>query len=133
MLVTKPTVLIAEDDRDLSEVLWLNLRLAGFNVVTAADGDTALRLALEHAPEVVVLDVMMPERDGLEVLQDLRSDPRTSGIPVVVVTAATAEEQIWAGWQAGADHYLTKPVRLAGLVELVTEIVGGDLAPETVA
>lgn len=132
MPVTKPTVLIAEDDRDLSELLWLNLRLAGFNVVTAADGDTALRLALEHVPEVVVLDVMMPERDGLEVLRDLRSDPRTSDIPVVVMTAATAEEQIWAAWQAGADHYLTKPVRLAGLVELVAEIVGGDLTSETV-
>jgi DNA-binding response OmpR family regulator len=121
--VGQPTVLVAEDDRDLQEVLWLNLRLAGMSVLTASDGDTALRLAREHRPDVVVLDVMMPGRGGMEVLQELRSDPDLREVPVVVVTACAAEEQIWAGWQAGADHYLTKPVRLTSLVELVTGIV----------
>jgi len=121
--VGQPTVLVAEDDRDLQEVLWLNLRLAGLSVLTAADGDTALRLAREHSPDVIVLDVMMPGRSGMAVLQALRSDPVLREVPVVMVTACAAEEQIWAGWQAGADHYLTKPVRLTSLVELVSGIV----------
>lgn len=123
MDVGQPTVLVAEDDRDLQEVLWLNLRLAGLSVLTAADGDTALRLAREHSPDVIVLDVMMPGRSGMAVLQALRSDPVLREVPVVMVTACAAEEQIWAGWQAGADHYLTKPVRLTSLVELVSGIV----------
>jgi len=124
--VRQPTVLVAEDDRDLQEVLWLNLRLAGMSVVMANDGDSALRLAVESQPDVVVLDVMMPGRDGFDVLRAMRADERTATTPVVMMTACATDEQIWAGWQAGADHYLTKPVRLTSLVELVSDIVKAD-------
>lgn len=123
--MSQPVVLIAEDDRDLQELLWLNLRMSGVAVLSASDGPTALRLAREHCPEAIVLDVMMPGLDGLSVLRNLRADPATAGIPVVVVTACSNETEIWDGWQAGADHYLTKPVRLQSLIDLITRIVQG--------
>lgn len=123
--MSQPVVLIAEDDRDLQELLWLNLRMSGVAVLTASDGPSALRLAREHAPAAIVLDVMMPGLDGLSVLRNLRADPATAAIPVVVVTACSKETQIWDGWQAGADHYLTKPVRLQSLIDLITRIVDG--------
>jgi DNA-binding response OmpR family regulator len=117
------TVLVVEDDLDLLEVMWFNLRLAGLQVETASDGEAALRAVAARRPGAVVLDVMMPNVDGMGVLRALRADPATARLPVIVVTAKATEADIWDGWQAGADHYLTKPVRVAALVQLVKELV----------
>jgi DNA-binding response OmpR family regulator len=123
------TVLVVEDDPDLQELVWFNLRLAGLQVVAVSDGEAALRAVAEHRPDAVVLDVMMPNLDGIAVLRALRADPATVDLPVVVVTARATDTDIWDGWQAGADHYLTKPVRIAALVELITELVGAAKVP----
>lgn len=118
------TILVAEDDSDLRELLWLNLRLAGHHVLTACDGEEALRAIAGACPDLIVLDVMMPGHDGISVLRSVRADPATAQVPVIVLSAKAAQDEIWHGWAAGADHYLTKPARISAVVELVGEVLG---------
>lgn len=119
-----PNVLVVEDDPVLQELLWFNLKLAGHRVATASDGHTALAMIAEHRPDVVVLDMMMPGCDGSTVLRTLRADPENDSIAVVVVTAKATDADIWRGWQDGADDYLTKPVKISAVVDLVSGLVG---------
>ncbi len=105
----RPTVLVADDDEDIRVYLDVVLGLAGFDVVTAADGHEALVAAREVGPDLVVLDVMMPRMGGFEALQRLREDARTSHLPVMLLTARTQREDTVEGLEAGADDYVTKP------------------------
>jgi diguanylate cyclase (GGDEF)-like protein len=102
-------VLVVDDDEDIRTVLRVTLELAGFSVTTAADGHDALELARAEPPDVVLLDVMMPRMDGLEVLTRLRADARTSHVPVLLVTARAQSQDAVDGLQKGADDYITKP------------------------
>ena len=102
-------VLIADDDEDIRVYLEVTLNLAGYEVVHAADGVEALELATTSSPDIIVLDVMMPRLDGLETLRRLRSDARTSHLPVLLLTARVQREDAIDGLDAGADDYLTKP------------------------
>lgn len=102
-------VLIADDDEDIRAYLELTLSLAGYDVLEAADGATAVECCVSDPPDVVLLDVMMPRLDGLEVLRRLREDVRTSHVPVLLVTAKVQREDILEGLAAGADDYVTKP------------------------
>ena len=102
-------VLVADDDGDIRELLVLDLEMSGYEVLTADNGVQAEEVAKQELPDLIVLDVMMPGRTGLEVLSSLRSDDRTNEIPVVMLTALTNDEDVWAGWSAGADYYMTKP------------------------
>jgi diguanylate cyclase (GGDEF)-like protein len=102
-------ILIAEDEPHLREVLRLQLELAGFEVFEACDGQEALERAQEVRPEVVLLDVMMPRMDGYEALRRLRDSYATRFIPVIMLTAKDAREDMLAGFQSGANDYLTKP------------------------
>ena len=102
-------VLVVDDDADIRTVLELTLEHAGFEVLPAADGEQALRLARVERPDVVLLDVMMPGRDGIDVLRSLRTDPRTSNIPVLLLTARAQPQDAVSGLEAGADDYITKP------------------------
>lgn len=103
------TVLIADDDPDLRELLTLNLELGGYSVEVAENGARAGELARALLPDLIVLDVMMPVRDGLDILRDLKADRTTRDIPVVMLTALASDKDAWAGWQAGATYYMTKP------------------------
>ena len=102
-------ILVVDDEPDALELIEFNLRNAGFSVLAAGDGAQALRLARENLPDLIVLDVMLPEVDGLEVCRALRRDPATRGIPIIMLTARAAEIDRVLGLELGADDYVTKP------------------------
>ena len=110
MMTTKiHTVLIADDDPDIRAVLALNLELSGYSVTLAEHGGQAGELARSVLPDLIVLDVMMPVSDGFDILKELKADEATKDIPVVMLTARASDTDVWAGWQAGATYYMTKP------------------------
>jgi two-component system alkaline phosphatase synthesis response regulator PhoP len=117
-------VLIADDDADIVRLIGLNLRTEGFEVIEAVNGNEAWALARSAAPDLVLLDVMMPERDGIDVLTSLKAHPRTKHIPVVLVTAKANDDDVWQGWRAGADYYMTKPFNLDELMRFVDMVLG---------
>jgi DNA-binding response OmpR family regulator len=106
----------------LRDLLVANLEADGHDVVSAADGVTALALVRATSPDLVLLDVMMPGADGISVLQALRADPATAQLTIVLLTARATDSDQWAGWQAGADSYLTKPVPYEHLASLIAEL-----------
>ena len=119
-----PLVLCADDDEDILALVSLRLRRAGFEVVTAADGDAAIELAREHRPALAVLDVMMPKRTGYEVLEALRGDAAMSELKVILLSARVQEGDVARGMDAGADAYLAKPFKAQELVAKVQELLG---------
>ena len=102
-------IVVADDDPVLRSLLQLKLEGEGHEVTLASDGDEALRLATSDAPELVVLDVAMPGIDGLEVTRLLRERPETKSLPIVLLTGRDTDPDIVAGWQSGANYYITKP------------------------
>ena len=116
------TVVVADDDAVLRSLLVLNLEAEGLNVHEAQNGAQALQFALTHAPDLIVLDVMMPVHDGLKVLRALKDEPTTAEIPVVLLTARAAPAEIEEGWAAGADYYLTKPFHIEQLLEFIDDL-----------
>ena len=112
-------VLVADDDPDILDLLTLNLECHGYQVHAAPDGEVAHRMAMELTPDLIVLDVMMPKMDGLEVLAALKAHPNTRDIPVVMLTAKASDSDVWQGWQAGADYYITKPFDLDELMRFI--------------
>jgi diguanylate cyclase (GGDEF)-like protein len=112
-------VLIADDDEDIVRFVEVNLRLEGFEVATAFDGEQALQGAFDLLPDLVLLDVMMPKVDGFEVCQRLRSDGRTKNISVIMLTAKSLSADKVVGLTAGADDYMIKPFDPTELVARV--------------
>ena len=112
-------VLVADDDPDMLTILRVNLEAEGYAVEEAHDGAAAWDKARDLRPDMVVLDVMMPRIDGIEVLTRMRNDPGTCDIPIVLLTAKSTDEDIWDGWRAGADYYLTKPFQLDELLRFI--------------
>jgi len=102
-------ILIVDDEPEAVELLEFNLKQAGFGVISAANGTEALKKARALAPTLIVLDLMLPEIDGLEVCKMLRRDPATAAIPIIMVTAKAAELDRILGLELGADDYVTKP------------------------
>lgn len=121
-------VLVVDDDVDIRELVGQKLRLAGFDVVTAVDGTSALEVLSMSSFDVVVLDVAMPGLSGIDVCRQLRDDPRTADIAVIMLTARTNATFATLGYMAGADLYLSKPFSPRELVEQVKSIV--DRRPE---
>lgn len=105
----KRHLLVVEDDEDILELVSYNLVKAGYRVTRAATGREALARVAEDPPDLVVLDLMLPETDGTEVCRRLKGDVNTSAIPVVMLTAKGEESDIVAGLELGADDYITKP------------------------
>jgi DNA-binding response OmpR family regulator len=103
------TVLVADDDADICDLLCFKLEQAGYAVRVAADGPTALAAVASGDIDVALLDVMMPGASGLEVCRQLRADPITASLPVIMVTARASERDVQAGFAYGADDYLVKP------------------------
>ena len=104
-----PVILVVDDEPDAAELVEFNLTAAGFAVLLAADGEEAVRKAREHEPDLIVLDVMLPELDGLEVCKLLRRDAATARVPILMLTARAAEIDRVLGLELGADDYVTKP------------------------
>ena len=102
-------ILIVEDERDIVDLLRYNLQEAGFETDYVRNGADALHRAIEQSPDLILLDLMLPEVDGLIVCRLLKNDPRTKNIPIVMVTAKTGEQDRIAGLELGVDDYITKP------------------------
>src|SRR6202000_966021 len=102
-------ILVVDDEPEAVELVEFNLKQAGFSVVTAADGAEALNKARAASPNLIVLDLMLPEISGLECCKMLRRDPATSGVPIIMLTAKAAEIDRVLGLELGADDYITKP------------------------
>ena len=121
---TKSVVLVADDDRDILDLLAFRLGRAGYEVVSASDGEEALRLAVDRKPDLAVLDVMMPKLDGYEVTRRMRADESTKRIPVILLTARVQEHDVARGFEVGADEYMKKPFSPAELRARVQAIIG---------
>lgn len=127
--MTNPRVLLVDDDEDVRHMTRVSLGFEGFEVTEAPDGTTGLALAREEKPDAIVLDVMMPGRDGFDVLRELRDDADLRDVPVVILTAKPNAEQ--EGWQAGATAYLTKPFTGTALAGTLRRLLEGG-SPEAV-
>lgn len=131
--MAKATIMIVDDEEDIRELVELNLRREGFNVIGSETGEQALKLLRSQPPDLIVLDLMLPGIDGLEVCREIKSDPRTKQIPIVMLTAKGEEADIVTGLELGADDYMTKPfsgkvllARIRRLLRKKTEVAGRE-------
>ncbi|MBI3457341.1 MAG: response regulator, partial [Candidatus Rokubacteria bacterium] len=120
---TPPRILVADDNPMNLDILETRLAAHGYEVLTASDGEAALALARSSQPDLILLDVMMPKLDGLDVCRQLRGDPSLPFVPIILVTAKGDPKDIVAGLEAGGDEYLTKPVDQAALVARVKSML----------
>ena len=107
--MSKKQILAVDDEEDILELVQFNLIKEGYQVFCAASGDEALKLADTHLPDLIVLDLMLPDIDGLEITKILKAEPKTKNIPIVMLTAKGEEADIVTGLELGADDYVTKP------------------------
>jgi DNA-binding response OmpR family regulator len=114
-------ILVVEDDPEQRELLRYNLMQAGFAVGTACDGIEGLKKARSLSPNLILLDLMLPELDGFAVCEILSRDPRTSAVPIIILTALSGHLARLSGLDAGARHYLTKPVTIKHLMSRINE------------
>jgi len=121
--MSKQTILIIEDERALVEVLTYNLRKEGFDVHAATDGQDGLRRAQTTLPDLIVLDLMLPVIEGLEVCRVLKSGVRTRDIPLLMLTARSEEVDEIVGFQMGTDDYVTKPFKIKPLIQRIKALL----------
>lgn len=112
-------VLAVEDDHVIRGLLVVNLEMEGHEVLTAVDGRDALEVVAADLPDVIVLDVMLPNVDGWQVAERLKSEPETSKIPIILLSARAMEADIQRGYDLGVEHYVTKPFDPIDLMQLV--------------
>lgn len=117
------SVLIVDDEEDIRELISMNLNREGFEVIEAEDGINAVKIARKSEPDLVILDLMLPEKDGYTVYQELRQDTRTSDIPVLMLTARGKLDERLKGLSMGADDYITKPFSPKELVLRVRNVL----------
>ena len=122
-------VLVVDDNEDNLQIMSRILLGRGFEVRTARDGKSALRSLEQQLPDVVLLDIMMPEMDGIEVLDRIRANPQSASLPVILVTGKGQDEDVLAGYKYGADYYITKPYTARQLLHGIG-LVLGDEQPE---
>src|SRR5258707_6667305 len=122
----KYKILVVDDEPDAVELIEFNLKAAGYEVTTAVDGTQALKKARALLPNLIVLDLMLPEVDGLEVCKILRRDPKTQAIPILMLTAKAAEIDRVLGLELGADDYVTKPFSPRELVLRIKRLLRSE-------
>jgi two-component system alkaline phosphatase synthesis response regulator PhoP len=121
--MSRERILVIEDEADLREVLTYNLTREGFKVSAAADGGAGLELARETKPDLILLDLMLPDVDGLEVCRRVRQDPTLGTTPIIMVTAKTEETDVVLGLGIGADDYVSKPLSVKELIARVNAVL----------
>lgn len=121
-----PRILIADDEEDVVLLCRVNLEFEGFEVVSAANGQEAIEKARDLHPDLILLDVMMPVKDGWDCLVDLKHDRELKHIPVVMLTAKVQEEHQFRGLSSGADDYITKPFHPTSLVRTVRTVLSTE-------
>jgi two-component system phosphate regulon response regulator PhoB len=126
----KPKILVVDDEPDALEILGFKLKEAGYAPIFAKDGSRAIALARDERPMLIVLDLMLPEIDGLEVCKILRRDPATAMIPIIMLTARAAEMDRVIGLELGADDYVTKPFSPRELVLRIKKLLARAKAAE---
>ena len=114
-------ILLADDEKDIRSVLTLYLESNGFEVITSYDGLNTLDVARDEKPDIIILDIMMPILDGFEVCRKLKADPVTSGIPVIMLSAASHADSIQKGLDCGAIDYVIKPFDPESIAELLNK------------
>ncbi len=119
----KKDILIVEDEKDLVELIQYNLEKEGFKVVHAYDGEGGLQIARNRHPSIVLLDLMLPRLDGLEVCRRLKQDPKTADIPIIILSVKDSEADIVAGLELGVDDYVTKPFSPRILISRVRAVL----------
>ncbi len=117
--MSKKTICVVEDEEDILELIRFRLTQEGFAVTTASNGEEAVKLISLKPPDLVLLDLMMPELDGLDVTRHLKKSPKTAAIPIIMVTARGEESDIVTGLELGADDYITKPFSMKILLARV--------------
>lgn len=127
--MSQKTVLIIEDEEDAADMFAEMMRVSGYRVLKTSSSTPALTMLTAEKPDVVILDIMMPEISGLEILRQMRQDPVLANLPVVVVSAKSMPADIKIGMEAGASMYLTKPVGFTELKEAIERALGGQSAP----
>ena len=123
-------ILVVEDDKDIVKLVRYHLEKAGFRVASASDGLEALRAVLQERPDLVILDLMLPGLEGLEVCRRLRRDPSTARLPIIMLTAKVEEVDKIVGLELGADDYVTKPFSPRELVARVKALLRRSGEPE---
>lgn len=118
-------ILFVDDERDLAETGQILLSEEGYNVELAFDGLSAVEKVYEERPDLVVLDITLPEMDGYQVCRVLKNDPQYSDIPIIMLTARTQRSDEFRGKETGADEYMTKPYSPMELIESVKKILEG--------
>jgi len=126
------TVLVVDDDREIARLVRAYLEQAGYRALCAYDGATALRTLRTERPDLLILDLMLPDRDGLEIARQLRADPATAALPILMLTARVDDIDRIVGLELGADDYITKPFNPREVVARVRAVLrrtGGPTAP----
>ncbi len=126
MTLNPQTVLIIEDEADAADLFAEMMRVSGFRVLKLTSSAPALALMAAEKPDVVILDIMMPETSGLDILRQMRQTPDLAGIPVVIVSALSMPADIKSGLEAGASTYLAKPVGFLELTEAIDRVLGNQ-------
>lgn len=120
--MAKKKVLAVDDQKNIVRLVQVNLEKEGYQVITAYDGVEAIEQVAKEKPDLIVLDVMMPRKDGFGVLKDLKANPEWKDIPVIMLTAKAQDADIFRGWTSGVDSYLTKPFNPHELITFVKRI-----------
>jgi len=121
--MAKESILVVDDEEDILELVRYNLAREGYQVMCVASGEEVLKAARSSLPDLVVLDLMLPGVDGLEVCKILKRDPKTAGVPIVMLTAKGEEADIVTGLELGADDYVTKPFSPTVLVARIRAVL----------
>ena len=121
--MSKQTILVVDDEQDLLDLIEYNLRQEGYNVLKAENGKDGIQMAKEHMPDLVLLDIMMPHMDGIEVCDRMREDPTLTHIPIIFLTARSDEKTEIEGLNKGADDFITKPISTTKLVSRIKAVL----------
>lgn len=122
-------ILVVDDEQDILDLLHYNLETEGFEIVTALDGDTAIEMAESEPIDLIILDIMLPGKDGWEVLREIRRNPETRHIPVIFLTAKDSEVDEVVGLELGADDYIVKPISIRKLQARVKTVLRKTAKP----
>ena len=123
--MNKKTILVADDEIDIVETVKFMLESEGFNVLTAYDGEEALKTARTAIPDIILLDVMMPKINGYKVSRLLKFDKKFQDIPILMITARSQDEDKLIGEETGADEYITKPFEISDVIDLINKYLQG--------
>ena len=128
--MAKKKILVVEDDRDISELIAYNLQRENYDIACLYEGGPVIEYVRKRRPDLIVLDLMLPQVDGLEICRTLKNDPVTKRIPIIMLTAKNEEADVVIGLQMGADDYIPKPfspiVLTARIKAITRRILGGE-------